>query len=41
MKLMSLSQTRKEVKTNKQVLGRIMKGIGFFPGSDSRKSAGV
>ncbi|MBW0516104.1 hypothetical protein O181_055819 [Austropuccinia psidii MF-1] len=26
---------------NKQLLGRIMKGIGFFPGSDADKSAGV
>ncbi|MBW0586617.1 hypothetical protein O181_126332 [Austropuccinia psidii MF-1] len=41
MKLMSLSQNQKEIKTNKQVLGGIMKGIGFYPGSDSGKSAAV
>ncbi|MBW0507693.1 hypothetical protein O181_047408 [Austropuccinia psidii MF-1] len=39
--LMSLSQNRQEIKTNKQLLGGIMKGIGFRPGSDSGKSAGV
>ncbi|MBW0559028.1 hypothetical protein O181_098743 [Austropuccinia psidii MF-1] len=41
MTLMSLSQNKQEIKTNKQLLGGIMKGIGFFPGSDSGKSAGV
>ncbi|MBW0493285.1 hypothetical protein O181_033000 [Austropuccinia psidii MF-1] len=41
MKLMSLSQNRQEIKTNKQLLGGIMKGIGFCPGSDSGKYAGV
>ncbi|MBW0590069.1 hypothetical protein O181_129784 [Austropuccinia psidii MF-1] len=41
MTLMSLSQNRQEIKTNKQLLGGIMKGIGFCPGSDSGKSAGV
>ncbi|MBW0529902.1 hypothetical protein O181_069617 [Austropuccinia psidii MF-1] len=39
--LMSLSQNRQEIKTNKQLLGGIMKGIGFRPGSDAGKSAGV
>ncbi|MBW0512132.1 hypothetical protein O181_051847 [Austropuccinia psidii MF-1] len=39
--LMSLSQNHQEVKTNKQVLGGIMKGIGFCPSSDAAKSAGV
>ncbi|MBW0574929.1 hypothetical protein O181_114644 [Austropuccinia psidii MF-1] len=39
--LMSLSQNQQEIKTNKQLLGGIMKGIGFCPGSDSGKSAGV
>ncbi|MBW0531482.1 hypothetical protein O181_071197 [Austropuccinia psidii MF-1] len=38
---MSLSQNQQEIKTNKQVLGGIMKGIGFHPGSDAGKSAGV
>ncbi|MBW0524299.1 hypothetical protein O181_064014 [Austropuccinia psidii MF-1] len=41
MTLMSLSQNHKEIKTNKQELGGIMKGIGFCPGSDSGKSASV
>ncbi|MBW0592947.1 hypothetical protein O181_132662 [Austropuccinia psidii MF-1] len=41
MTLMSLSQNRQEIKTKKQLLGGIMKGIGFCPGSDSGKSAGV
>ncbi|MBW0548479.1 hypothetical protein O181_088194 [Austropuccinia psidii MF-1] len=41
MKLMSLSQNCQEIKTNKQVLGGIIKGIGFRPGSDSGKSAVV
>ncbi|MBW0547454.1 hypothetical protein O181_087169 [Austropuccinia psidii MF-1] len=41
MTLMSLSQNRQEIETNKQLLGGIMKGIGFRPGSDSGKSAGV
>ncbi|MBW0592095.1 hypothetical protein O181_131810 [Austropuccinia psidii MF-1] len=39
MTLMSLSQNCQEIKTNKQVLGRIIKGIGFCPGSYSGKSA--
>ncbi|MBW0559958.1 hypothetical protein O181_099673 [Austropuccinia psidii MF-1] len=39
--LMSLSQNRQEIKTNKQLLGAIMKGTGFCSGSDSGKSAGV
>ncbi|MBW0549928.1 hypothetical protein O181_089643, partial [Austropuccinia psidii MF-1] len=39
--LISLSQNCKEIKTNEQLLGRIMKGIGFCPGSDAGKSAGV
>ncbi|MBW0561228.1 hypothetical protein O181_100943 [Austropuccinia psidii MF-1] len=38
---MSLSQNQQEIKTNKQLLGGIMKGIGFHPGSDSGKFAGV
>ncbi|MBW0549870.1 hypothetical protein O181_089585 [Austropuccinia psidii MF-1] len=41
MTLISLSQNQQEIETNKQVLGGIMKGIGFCPGSDSGKSAGV
>ncbi|MBW0590635.1 hypothetical protein O181_130350 [Austropuccinia psidii MF-1] len=41
MTLMSLSQNQQEIKTNKQLLGGIIKGIGFCPGSDSGKSAGV
>ncbi|MBW0501121.1 hypothetical protein O181_040836 [Austropuccinia psidii MF-1] len=41
MILISLSQNQQEIKTNKQLLGGIMKGIGFCPGSDSGKSAGV
>ncbi|MBW0559967.1 hypothetical protein O181_099682 [Austropuccinia psidii MF-1] len=36
---MSLSQNRHEIKTNKHLLGGIMKGIGFCPGSDAGKSA--
>ncbi|MBW0565540.1 hypothetical protein O181_105255 [Austropuccinia psidii MF-1] len=39
--LMSLSQNCQEIKTNKQLLGGIMKGIGFCPGSDLGRSAGV
>ncbi|MBW0523380.1 hypothetical protein O181_063095 [Austropuccinia psidii MF-1] len=39
--LMSLSQNLQEIKMNKQLLGGIMKGIGFCPGSDAGKSAGV
>ncbi|MBW0511773.1 hypothetical protein O181_051488 [Austropuccinia psidii MF-1] len=41
MKLISLSQNQQEIKTNKQLLGGIMKGIriGFCTGSDSGKSA--
>ncbi|MBW0475084.1 hypothetical protein O181_014799 [Austropuccinia psidii MF-1] len=39
--LLSLSQNHQEIKTNKQLLGGIMKGIGFCPGSDAGKSAGV
>ncbi|MBW0557910.1 hypothetical protein O181_097625 [Austropuccinia psidii MF-1] len=35
MTLMSLSQNLQEIKTNKQLIGGIMKGIGFCPGSDS------
>ncbi|MBW0561221.1 hypothetical protein O181_100936 [Austropuccinia psidii MF-1] len=34
---MSLSQNRQEMKTNKQLQGGIMKGIGFCSGSDSGK----
>ncbi|MBW0556579.1 hypothetical protein O181_096294 [Austropuccinia psidii MF-1] len=30
-----------EIKMNKQLLGGIMKGIGFCPGSDAGKSTGV
>ncbi|MBW0577254.1 hypothetical protein O181_116969 [Austropuccinia psidii MF-1] len=41
MTLICLSQNRQEIKTNKKLLGGIMKGIGFFSGSDSAKSAGV
>ena len=41
MTLMSLSQNRQEIKTNKQLQGGIMKGIGFRSGSDAGKSAGV
>ncbi|MBW0560915.1 hypothetical protein O181_100630 [Austropuccinia psidii MF-1] len=41
MTLMSLSQNQQEIKTNKQLLGGLMKVIGFHPGSDSGKSAGV
>ncbi|MBW0532250.1 hypothetical protein O181_071965 [Austropuccinia psidii MF-1] len=40
IKLLSLSQNRQEIKKNKQLLGRIMKVIGFLPGSDAGKSAG-
>ncbi|MBW0552782.1 hypothetical protein O181_092497 [Austropuccinia psidii MF-1] len=39
--LISLSQNHQEIKTNKQLLGGIMKVIGFCPGSDARKSTGV
>ncbi|MBW0522815.1 hypothetical protein O181_062530 [Austropuccinia psidii MF-1] len=39
--LTSLSQNQQEIETNKQVLGGIMKVIGFCPGSDAGKSAGV
>ncbi|MBW0593950.1 hypothetical protein O181_133665, partial [Austropuccinia psidii MF-1] len=39
MNLMSLSQNQQEIKTNKQLRGGIMKGIGFRSGSDSGKSA--
>ncbi|MBW0577102.1 hypothetical protein O181_116817 [Austropuccinia psidii MF-1] len=38
MKLISLSQNQHEIKTNKQLLGDIMKGIGFCSGSDSGES---
>ncbi|MBW0497250.1 hypothetical protein O181_036965 [Austropuccinia psidii MF-1] len=38
---MSVSQNPQEIKTNKQLLGGIMKGIGFRPGSDAGKSTGV
>ncbi|MBW0544885.1 hypothetical protein O181_084600 [Austropuccinia psidii MF-1] len=41
MKLMSLSQNQQEIQTNKKVPGGMMKGIGFWPGSDSCKSSGV
>ncbi|MBW0541328.1 hypothetical protein O181_081043 [Austropuccinia psidii MF-1] len=41
MKLISLPQNQQEIKTNKKLLGGIMKGIGFCPGPDSGKSAGV
>ncbi|MBW0577333.1 hypothetical protein O181_117048 [Austropuccinia psidii MF-1] len=41
MTLISLSQNQQEIKTNKQLQGGIMKGIGFCSGSDSGKSAGV
>ncbi|MBW0566658.1 hypothetical protein O181_106373 [Austropuccinia psidii MF-1] len=41
MTLVSLSQNRQEIKTNKQLLGGIMKGIGFCPCSESGKAAGV
>ncbi|MBW0470372.1 hypothetical protein O181_010087 [Austropuccinia psidii MF-1] len=41
MTLISLSQNQQEIKNTKQVLGGIMKGIGFCPGSDSGKSEGV
>ncbi|MBW0554666.1 hypothetical protein O181_094381, partial [Austropuccinia psidii MF-1] len=37
---MSLSQNHQEIKTNKQLLGGIMKGVGFCPGSYAGKSAG-
>ncbi|MBW0491070.1 hypothetical protein O181_030785 [Austropuccinia psidii MF-1] len=39
--LITLSQTFQEIKTIKQVLGGIIKGICFCPGSDSGKSAAV
>ncbi|MBW0592432.1 hypothetical protein O181_132147 [Austropuccinia psidii MF-1] len=41
MSLITLSPNLQEIKTNKQVLGGIMKVIGFCPGFDSGKSAGV
>ncbi|MBW0590155.1 hypothetical protein O181_129870 [Austropuccinia psidii MF-1] len=41
MTLISLSQNQQEIKTSKQLLGGIMKVIGFHSGSDSGKSAGV
>ncbi|MBW0511891.1 hypothetical protein O181_051606 [Austropuccinia psidii MF-1] len=41
MTLISLFQNQQEIQTNKQVLGIIVKGIGFCPSSDSGKSAGV
>ncbi|MBW0579906.1 hypothetical protein O181_119621, partial [Austropuccinia psidii MF-1] len=41
MTLMSLSQNQQEIKTNKKLLGGIMKGIRFGSGSDFGKSAGV
>ncbi|MBW0500137.1 hypothetical protein O181_039852 [Austropuccinia psidii MF-1] len=41
MTLMSLSQNFHKIKTNKQLLGGIMKGFGFCPGSYSGKSAGL
>ncbi|MBW0583063.1 hypothetical protein O181_122778 [Austropuccinia psidii MF-1] len=41
MTLMSLSHNQQENKTNKKLLGGIMKGIGFCSGSDSGKSTGV
>ncbi|MBW0545957.1 hypothetical protein O181_085672 [Austropuccinia psidii MF-1] len=37
--LISLSQNHQEIKTTKQLLGGIMKCIGFRPGSDAGKSA--
>ncbi|MBW0554165.1 hypothetical protein O181_093880 [Austropuccinia psidii MF-1] len=39
--LINVFQNWEEIKTNKHFLGQIMKGIGFHPGSDSGKSAGV
>ncbi|MBW0507828.1 hypothetical protein O181_047543 [Austropuccinia psidii MF-1] len=41
MTLMSLSQNSHKIKTNKQLLGGIMKVFGFCPGSCSGKSSGV
>ncbi|MBW0585647.1 hypothetical protein O181_125362 [Austropuccinia psidii MF-1] len=41
MTLISLSKNRPQIKTNKQLLGSLVKGIGFHPGSDSDKSTGV
>ncbi|MBW0579237.1 hypothetical protein O181_118952 [Austropuccinia psidii MF-1] len=41
MTLMSLSQNQQEIENKNQLLGGIMKGIGFCSGSDSGKSAGV
>ncbi|MBW0547869.1 hypothetical protein O181_087584 [Austropuccinia psidii MF-1] len=38
---MSLSQNHQEIKTNKQLLGGIMKGVGFLTASDAGKPAGV
>ncbi|MBW0522909.1 hypothetical protein O181_062624 [Austropuccinia psidii MF-1] len=41
MTLMLLSQNWEQIKTNKQLLGGIMEGIGFCPGSDSGRYAGA
>ncbi|MBW0580680.1 hypothetical protein O181_120395 [Austropuccinia psidii MF-1] len=41
MTLISLSQNQQEIKTNKQLQGGIMKGIGFCSGSYSDKPEGV
>ncbi|MBW0561131.1 hypothetical protein O181_100846 [Austropuccinia psidii MF-1] len=41
MTLMSLSQNRREIQINKQLLGGIMKGTGFHSGSDSGKYEGA
>ncbi|MBW0581088.1 hypothetical protein O181_120803 [Austropuccinia psidii MF-1] len=41
MTLISLFKNQQEIKTNKQLLGGFMKGIGFCSGLDSGKSAGV
>ncbi|MBW0554490.1 hypothetical protein O181_094205 [Austropuccinia psidii MF-1] len=38
--LFSLSQNFQEIEMNKQLLGGIVKGIGFCPGSDAVKSVG-
>ncbi|MBW0481215.1 hypothetical protein O181_020930 [Austropuccinia psidii MF-1] len=39
--LICLSQNFQEIKTNKNLLVGLMKGIGFCPGSDAGKSTGV
>ncbi|MBW0593492.1 hypothetical protein O181_133207 [Austropuccinia psidii MF-1] len=41
MTLMSLSQNQQEIKTNKQLQGGILEGIGFCSDSDYGKSAGM